>query len=158
MERHVEEAGEAVIKGSRVRDQEDENDDRGDHFQGAALVAFSEEVRHGAAVERLGHDACAASQDGPGEERSDKGVAEADPGGGHTEAPSELTCVTDEDNGGEIRGSEGEGCEPWSHGASAENEAVDIRRVPAAVEADAQHNSKEDDEKNDLKCHNVTPL
>ena len=57
-------------------------------------------------------NARAASEDAPGEQRTDQGVAYSYPGRGKAESPSELSGISHEDHGREIRGAECEGCEP----------------------------------------------
>ena len=82
----------------------------------------------------LGHDAGAAAQNGPGQQRAENGVADTDPGGGDTELPAKLTSVADKNNCGEIGRAVGESGQPRADAPSAEDEAVDIGGVFAAVQ------------------------
>ena len=50
----------------------------------------------------LGHQACSASENDPGKQRTEDGIADADPCGGKTEFPAELSCITDKNNCGKV--------------------------------------------------------
>ena len=111
-ERHPEKAREAVVERRRVGDEEDEDDDRRHDLQGRAPEALGEEVGHRGGIEVLRHDARAASQHGPREERADERVADAGPGRGNAVPPAELAGVAHEHHGGEVGGPVRERREP----------------------------------------------
>jgi len=142
-EGHREQAREAVVQGSRVGDEEQEDDERCARLERGAVVALFKEVGHGAALQVLGHDARAPAEHGPGEIRADDRVADADPGRGNAVFPAELARVADHDDGGEVRGAVGEGCKPGADRAAAEDETVHVLGVPAAVEANYDHQTEE---------------
>ena len=85
----------------------------------------------------LRHDARAASENDPSEQRTD-----ANPRGSDAVFPAELTGVADKDDGGEVRRTVSECGQPWADRAAAEDEAVDIGGVPAAVQADANEHGE----------------
>ncbi len=94
----------------------------------------------------LGHDAGPASQNRPGQQGADDGVAYARPCSRDAVFPAELPRIAHEDHSGEIGCAVGEGGEPRPYGTSAQHEAVDVRSVLAAVKADADQNGKIDDQ------------
>ena len=150
MESHPEQTAQAVVQGRGVRDQEDEDDGGGHDLQGAAVEAGAEKLRHRGRVQMLGHDAGPASEDGPGQHGAEQGIHQAHPGGGDAVFPAELSGVADEDDGGEVTRAVCEGGQPGAHGAAAEDEAVDVRRVAPAVDSHGDHDTEEDDEHCDL--------
>ena len=75
----------------------------------------------------LGHDPGASSQNDPGQKRAQDGVADAGPGGCNAVFPTELACVADENDSGEIRSTVGKGCEPGTYRPAAQYKSVDIR-------------------------------
>ncbi|MPM82086.1 hypothetical protein SDC9_129144 [bioreactor metagenome] len=139
MESHAEETGEAVIKRSGIRNEEDENNDGGSDLHSAAVIPAAEEIGHGGAPQMLGHDAGAAPQNHPGQQRADEGVAQTDPGGGDAVLPAELTGIPHKDHGGEVRGTVSKGGEPGPYRTSTQYKAADIGGMTAAIEADHQH-------------------
>ena len=155
MESHAEKTGQPVVEGRRVRDHEDKGDDRRGDFQRVAVEALAEKVRHCRGVEVLGHDAGAAAQNCPGEKGAEQRVADSGPGGGDTVFPSELTGVADENDRREIGSPVGEGCEPGPDAAPPEDEAVDIRRALSAVEADREHDGKENENQCNFNSHKI---
>ena len=98
----------------------------------------------------LGHEAGATPQDAPCQQRADQSVADADPGGGQTIFPAELTGVSDKDDRREIRCTESECRKPGADIAASQDESLDVRCGPAAIEADADHHGKEQDKENTL--------
>ena len=126
VESHAEKPGQAVIEGSRIRDEEDEhNDGRGD-FQRVAEETLPEEVRHGGALQMLCHQACPATQDPPGQERADERIAQADPGGGQAILPAELAGVADEDDRRKVRRTECECRKPGADIAASQDKTLHI--------------------------------
>ena len=115
VERHGEQPGKAVVQGSRVGDQEDEDNGAGADLQCLAPEPLFKEVGHGAAVQLLGHDTGSSAQNHPGHQGADKGISKAHPGAGKTVLPAELARIAHEDNGGEIACAVGKGGEPRSH-------------------------------------------
>ena len=120
--------------------------DGSDDLQRGRTETLAEELRHGGGVQMLRHDTGAAAQNDPGQKRAEDGVADARPGGSDAVFPAELTCVADENDGGEIRGSVCERGQPGTDASAAENEAVDVGRVLAAIQTDADHDAEKDDE------------
>ena len=153
-EGHSEETGQTVVDTGGVRDQEDERDDGAHHLKRLGTVPLAEVLGHGAGIELLGHDSSASAKDDPREQRTDKGVPQTDPGGRKAELPAELAGVTDEHDGREVRRTEGEGGEPGTDGPSAEDVVIDVGRMSSRPEADEDHDTKENDQKNDLDCQN----
>ena len=90
----------------------------------------------------LRHDARAASENDPSEQRTDQRVADANPRGSDAVFPAELTGVADKDNGGEVRRTVSECGQPRADRAAAEDEAVDIGGLPASVQADANEHGE----------------
>ena len=91
----------------------------------------------------LGHDPCASAEDPPCHQGTDQGVSNAYPGGRNTVFPTELSCVSYENNRGEIGGAVRECREPGTDGAAAQYESVDIGGSLPALETDANHDGKE---------------
>ena len=103
----------------------------------------------------LRHDTRTTAQDYPCEKRSDKGIAQTDPGGGNTEFPTKLAGISDKDNRRKIGCTVGKGRQPRAHVSTAEDEAVDVRGMLAAVQADTDEYCKVKDQ--DSKFHNTFP-
>ena len=108
----------------------------------------------------LGHDAGAAAQHSPGQQRTQQGVADAGPGGGDAVFPAELAGIAHEHHRGEIRGAVSEGGQPGADAPAAQDKAVDVGGVPAAVQAHGHHNAEKDYKKCefDEQIHENTPL
>ena len=96
------------------------------------------------------HEARPTAQDPPGQQRADKGVADTDPGGGKSVLPAELAGVSDKDDRREIRGAESESREPGADIAASQDESLNVRCGPAAIDADPDHYGKEQDKENTL--------
>ncbi len=140
VECHAEQAGQTVIQRCGVRNEENEDDDRCADLERGAVKARAEKGRHGCGVQMLRHNTGASSENHPRQQGTDERIADADPGRGETVFPAELTCIADKNNGGEIGCAVGKGSQPRTDRASAQHKAVDICRMPAAVQADAdQH-------------------
>ncbi len=154
-EGHPEETGQTIVDTGGVRDQEDERDDGTHDLECGGAVTLAEVLGHGTGVELLGHDAGPATEDDPREQRADERVAETDPGGRKAELPAELAGVTDEHDGREVRGTEGEGGEPGADGPSAEDVVVDVGSMASGPEPDENHDTEEQDQKKDLDGQNV---
>ena len=153
--RHAEQAPEAVVDGGGVGDEEYEDDECGNDTQGLAVKALAKELGHGRRLDVVRHYARAAAEHEPGEQRADQRVADACPEGGETVLPAKLACVADEHDGGKVGGPVGERARPWAHLATAEHEAVDVRRLLAAVVADVDGGGDEYDEQCDFDDHRV---
>ena len=93
----------------------------------------------------LRHNAGAPTEDHPRQEGTDKGVAQTDPGGRQAEFPAKLPCITDEDDSGEIRGAIGKGGQPRADRTPAQDKAVDVGRIFAAIKTNTDHHGKKDD-------------
>lgn len=104
----------------------------------------------------LGHDAGAAAQDHPGQQRAQQGVADARPGGGDAVLPAKLSRIAHEDHRGEIAGAVGEGGEPGAHRAASQHKAVYVSGMAAAVKADPHHDGEENQKKSYFDCHRFT--
>ena len=124
-EAHLEQRGDALIDTGGVGDEEHEGDDGGHDAEALAAVADAEEVGHGARTDVLCHHLGAATENPPCQQRADDGVADANPSGRHAILPAELSCIADEDHGGEVAGAVGESREPAAHVATAEHKAID---------------------------------
>ena len=96
----------------------------------------------------LGHKSCTSAEDRPREQGADKGVSESDPSRGETEVPAELSRIADKDHSGKVGGTEGEGGQPRADASATEDEAVDISRMTAAINADTDHKTEKAYEKN----------
>ena len=92
----------------------------------------------------LCHDAGAAAQHHPGQQRAKQSVADACPGGSNAVFPAKLSCIAYKNHSGEVAGAIGEGSEPRADRAAAQHKAIDVGSVAAAVETDTHHNGKED--------------
>ena len=92
----------------------------------------------------LCHDAGAAAQHHPGQQRAKQSVADARPGGSDAVFPAKLSCIAYKDHSGEVAGAIGKGSEPRADRAAAQHKAIDVGSVAAAVETDTHHNGKED--------------
>ena len=112
-------------------------------FKSFAAEALTEELGHGGAAKVLGHYSGSAAKDDPCQQGADEGVAQTYPCGSDTVLPAELTGIADEDNGGEVGSAVGKGGEPGAYISSAEDEAVYVRGVLAAVNAYADGYSEE---------------
>ena len=99
---------------------------------------------------------CSSSEDHPCKKRTDNRITKTDPSGCKTELPSELTCVTDKDNRREITGAVRKSSKPRTYVTSAQNEAVNVRCLTSANDADDNHARKEHYEHNDLDQHKKT--
>ena len=155
---HSEQTGKTVVERCRVRDEEDEGDHGCRDLQRRASEPGLKELGHGGGVQMLRHDPCPASQDDPCHQGADDGVSDSCPGRRDAVLPSELTCVTDEDNCGKIGGSVCESCEPGSDRPAAEDKPVNIRGMPSAVHADPYHNRKEHRQHHNFNSHNLPPV
>ena len=120
-----------------------EYDDGGNNLQSLRFIALFKEIGHGLRVQMSRHDTRATAQNLPCKERADKGISETDPGRGKTEVPTELSGITDEDNGREVGSTEGEGRQPRADVASAEHETVYVGGMLSAAEADEDHQCEE---------------
>ena len=118
--------GKTVIEGCGIRNQEDEHDDGRGDLERIAEEALPEEVGHRGALQMLRHQARAATQDPPGQERADERVAQADPGGRQAVLPAELAGVSDEDDRREVRRAECESREPGADIAASQDETLNI--------------------------------
>lgn len=103
----------------------------------------------------LCHHAGAPSQHHPGQQASDQGVAQADPGGGQPVFPTELSGVADEHHCGKVGRPVGEGREPGPNAPAAQHEIVHVGGVPAGAEADNDHDGKENDEQHNFNKHGM---
>ena len=101
----------------------------------------------------LGHHPGAAAQHHPSQQGAQNGVADARPGGGDAVLPAKLSGVAYEDHGREVGCTIGKGGEPGTDGASAQHKAIDIGSVFAAVDANAHHNTEEDDQHGNFDKH-----
>ena len=155
---HAEQPGQPVVQAGGIGDEEDKDDDRGGHLQGGAAKPLAEKLRHGGAVQVLGHDAGAAAQHHPGQQRAQKGVSDPRPGGGDAVLPAELSGVAHKDHGGKIGGAVGEGGEPGPHRAAAQHEAVDIGGGFPAVQADGHHHREKYQEHSQFDEHRGSVL
>ena len=106
----------------------------------------------------LGHDAGAAAQHHPGQQRAQQGVSDPRPGGGDAVFPAKLSGVAYKDHGGEIGGAVGKGGEPGAHRASAQHEAVDVGCGFPAVQADGHHHRKKYQEHSQFDEHRGSVL
>ena len=97
MESHVEELGYAAVHTCCVGYQKHEGNDGSCHSEALAAEARAEEVGHGARVQVLGHQFGALAQNEPCQQRTDDGVANANPRTCQSVFPSELTCVAHKD-------------------------------------------------------------
>jgi len=147
---HAEQAGEAIVQRGGIGDQENENDGRSGSLELGAVEAPREELGHGGAVQVLGHDAGAPAQEGPCHQRAQKRVANAGPGGGNAVFPAELAGIANENHRREIAGAIGESCEPGTHAASAQDEAVHVGGMFAAVQTNTNGHCEENDEHTDF--------
>ena len=143
VERHAEQTAQTVVQGCRVGNEKQKDDGRCRQFQSPAVEPVGKELGHGGAVQVLGHDAGSPSQDGPGQQGTQQGVADTGPGGGHAEFPAELTGVAHEDHRRKVAGAVGKGGEPGAHRAAAQDKAADVGSVAAAVQANVDHDGEE---------------
>ena len=150
VEGHAEKPGKAVIERRRIRDEENEDDNGRGDLERIAEETLPEEVGHRGALQMLRHQARPASQDPPGQERADECVAQADPGGGQSVLPAELTGVPDEDNRREVRRTECECRKPGADIAASQDETLNMGCGAAAIDADPDHHGKEQDEEDTL--------
>ena len=142
----VKQRGKAVIQRCGVGDEEDKDNHRSDDLQRFGIVPLFEEVRHGFTAQMLGHHTGAPSQHRPGQQRADKGVAEADPRRCQTEIPTKLTGIAHEDHRREVRSAKGKGSEPRADGAAAQHEPFHVGGMLAAGQSHADHQRKKGDE------------
>jgi hypothetical protein len=119
-------------------------------LSGSLKKRFPEKVGHCRALQMMRHQARPAAQDTPGQQRADQRVADADPGRRKTILPAELAGIADKNDSGKIRGAKGKSRKPGADIAAAEHETLNIRCGPAAIDADADHHGKEQDEKDTL--------
>ena len=109
----------------------------------------------------LGHQAGALAEHSPCEQCADDGVSDAAPDGGNAVAPTELSGVADEDDGGEVSGAEAECCHPRTDFIAAEDEVIDTFGFARGDHADGDHQDgiKHDDHQcDDLRsCHERKP-
>ena len=68
VERHSEQAAQAVIQRCSIGNHKDEDDNGSHNLQGRCGEALLEEVRHGGTGKVLRHDAGAAAEDDPGQQ------------------------------------------------------------------------------------------
>ena len=125
-ERHREQTRQAIVDRCGVGDEEHEDDGSRGNAQALALVAFAEELGHRRGLESLRDLTCARTENPPGKQAADHGVANTRPGRGHAVLPTKLASVADEDDGAEVGGAVGEGRKPRTDVTTTENEAVDI--------------------------------
>ena len=123
-ERRLEDIAHALIDGRGVRQQEYEDDERGEELDILALIPLLEKLGHGARAECRGHILGAVGEHQPRGEGAEEHVAHADPHRGETEVPAELARITDKDDGGEIGRAVRERAEPSAHALVREHEAL----------------------------------
>jgi hypothetical protein len=101
----------------------------------------------------LGHDPGASSEYAPCEHGTEQCISDTDPGRSDTVFPTELSGVTDKDNGGKVAGTVSKSGKPGTYASAAEYEAVDIGGVLAAVETYADHHAEKEYKHHDLDNH-----
>ena len=140
---HGKQARQAVVQRGGIGDQKQEDDERRAGAEGRAAIPLVEKIRHGFALKVLRHHAGAPAKDGPGHVGADERVSEADPGGGDAVFPAELPGIAHENDRGKVGGAVGKGRKPRPHRPRAQHKAVHVAGVPAAVEADGDHQREE---------------
>ena len=149
IKRHSKQAGQTVVYGRGIGNQENKHDCRSSDFQTLGLKPIFKKLRHGLGAQMLGHDTGTASQHHPGQQAADYRISHTNPGGGYTIVPTELTGIADEYNGREIRSAVCKSCQPGTGCSAPQNKITDGFGFPAGVEPDAQHDENVDDNHSD---------
>ena len=143
LEAHLEETRDTTIYTSGIGNQEDEGDDRSCHTQALTLETGAKEIGHRATLNMLRHQFGAASQDNPGQQRTNHGITNTNPCGRKTVFPPKLSCIANKDDRREITGAIGESREPGTYGASAKHESINTTGLLAGVKTHSNHHSQE---------------
>ena len=93
----------------------------------------------------LGHNAGAATKEGPGHQRTKQCVTDTGPGGGNAVFPTELTGVAYKNNGGEIGSAVSKSGEPGAYISAAKYKAINVGGMFAAIQTNTNSNTKEYD-------------
>ena len=107
-----EEVGQSGKRRRTVREEENENDDRGEDFEHGSVKPSVKEFGHGHHAELLGHPSRSVSQDEPGQETAEEGISGRDPEDVKAEPPAELAGEADEHDGRVVTGTIGESGDP----------------------------------------------
>ena len=130
-ERRLEDVAHALIDRRRIRQQEDENRERGEQLDILALVALFKKLGHRARAEGGGHALGARGEHDPGGEGAYQHIADAYPHRGEPEIPAELARVAHKDDGGEVCRAVSESAQPAAHAFVGEHKSFHTRALPA---------------------------
>jgi hypothetical protein len=100
-----------------------------------------------------GHKTSTTTEQEPSKERSDKRVTDTNPSSGHTELPTELTCVTDKDYRRKVGSSVRKRRKPRSNFSTSQNKPVYRICRFSTHYSHRDHYSKKHDEKYDFYYH-----
>ena len=152
IEGHPEQTAQSVVQGRGIWNHEDKDNDGSSNLQGSSVEPLLEEVRHCGTGQMLRHNPGTPSEDHPGHQRTDQGVADTHPGGGNTKLPAELSGIADKNNSGEIGSAVSECGQPGAYAPSAEHKAVHVGGMLPAVETDIDHDAEENQQHTEFEC------
>ena len=153
----LEQVPQPLEDGGGVRQQEEEDDQGGEDLQPRVLEAGLQELGHGHRVEVLRHPPGPPPEDHPGQHRADQDVAQRDPEHVQPESPAQLAREADEEHRGEVGGAVGEGGDPGTDAAPAEEEIVQGAGPAHPPDPDPDHQDQEHRQQYDRKHGRLLP-